>query len=165
MPNQDVDNKSVLPTLREVTNDNAIDKFSQFADSLKDVPPDVAKNAIEQIPEFSITMLSMANGLRETLFNLTKQNADSTQKVYDACNKTLDNLQEMLLNDNLKFEEKKWIVEKYAEILRMMKEIDSDNKEFLLKVACVAGSVVLAVAGTFGGLLHKKKKPSILPWK
>ena len=52
---------------------------------------------------------------------------------------------------------KKWIFEKYAEILRMMKEIDSDNKEFLLKVAYVAGSVVLAVAGAFGGLLHKKR--------
>ena len=106
MSDQNVDDKLAFPIMGDVANDNAIDEFSQFADSLKDVSPDVAKNAIEQIPEFRITMLSMANGLRETLFNLTKQNTDSMKIVYEACNKTLDSLQEMLTNEDLKLKKR-----------------------------------------------------------
>lgn len=72
MSDKDINNMPDVPTLGDLANDNAIDKFSQFADSLKDVSPDVAKNAIEQIPEFVPTMLSMTNGLHDMLTYLLK---------------------------------------------------------------------------------------------
>lgn len=155
MANQNFENDSDIPVFWNSTNGDAKDKFLQFASSLNDLPPNVVKKAIEQIPEFSITMLSMANGFREMLFNLTKQNADGSKKVYDECSKTLDALQKMLSNDNLKFEEKKWVIEKNAEILHVMKDIDSANKAFWLKVASFVGTVFLSVVG----IVAREKKP------
>lgn len=159
MSDQNVDDKLAFPILGDVANDNAIDKFSQFADSLKDVSPDVAKNAIEQIPEFVPTMLSMTNGLHDMLTYLLKQNAESTKNVYDACNDTLDSLRKMLSNENLKFEEKKWVIEKESEIIGRMKEINSENKNFWLNIAQYAGAVAVAVTGI---LVKNMKKETLL---
>lgn len=159
MSDKDINNMPDVPTLGDLANDNAIDKFSQFADSLKDVSPDVAKNAIEQIPEFVPTMLSMTNGLHDMLTYLLKQNAERTKNVYDACNDTLDSLRKMLSNENLKFEEKKWVIEKESEIIGRMKEINSENKNFWLNIAQYAGAVAVAVTGI---LVKNMKKETLL---
>ena len=159
MSDKDINNMPDVPTLGDLANDNAIDKFSQFADSLKDVSPDVAKNAIEQIPEFVPTMLSMTNGLHGMRTYLLKQNAESTKNVYDACNDTLDSLRKMLSNENLKFEEKKWVIEKESEIIGRMKEINSENKNFWLNIAQYAGAVAVAVTGI---LVKNMKKETLL---
>ena len=159
MSDKDINNMPDVPTLGDLANDNAIDKFSQFADSLKDVSPDVAKNAIEQIPEFVPTMLSMTNGLHDMLTYLLKQNAESTKNVYDACNDTLDSLRKMLSNENLKFEKKKWVIEKESEIIGRMKEINLENKNFWLNIAQYAGAVAVAVTGI---LVKNMKKETLL---
>ena len=159
MSDKDINNMPDVPTLGDLANDNAIDKFSQFADSLKDVSTDVAKNAIEQIPEFVPTMLSMTNGLHDMLTYLLKQNAERTKNVYDACNDTLDSLRKMLSNENLKFEEKKWVIEKESEIIGRMKEINSENKNFWLNIAQYAGAVAVAVTGI---LVKNMKKETLL---
>lgn len=159
MSDKDINNIPDAPTLGDLANDNAIDTFSQFVDSLDKLPPDVAKKAIEQIPEFIPTMLSMTNGLHDMLTHLLKQNAENTKNVYDACNDTLDSLKKMLSNENLKFEEKKWVIEKEAEIIGKMKEINSENKNFWLNIAQCAGAVVIAVTGI---LVKNMKKETLL---
>lgn len=159
MSDKDINNMPDVPTLGDLANDNAIDTFSQFVDSLDKLPSDVAKKAIEQIPEFVPTMLNMTNGLHDMLTHLLKQNAESTKNVYDACNDTLDSLRKMLSNENLKFEEKKWVIEKESEIIGKMKEINSENKNFWLNIAQCAGAVVVAVTGI---LIKNMKKETLL---
>ena len=154
MENQDVNNTSDIPVFWDSTNDDAKDKFLQFASCLDKLSPDVAKKAIEQIPKFSITMLNIANGFHGTLCNLSKQNEESTNKVYDTYKGILELLTKTQSSENLTFEQKKWVVDQMKEIAYKLHEKDSENKNFLLKLASIAGTVVLGVAGILGG---KKK--------
>lgn len=153
MSDKNVDNTSDVPALKNLTNYNAIDKILQFTSSLNELSPDVAKKAIEEIPEFVPKMLIVIGVLRDAFSNVSRQNAELTNNVLkqnaeitdsilkqnlevtknlnDACNKLLDSLGKMLLNENLKFEEKKWVIEKQVEIIGKMTEIDSANKKFM----------------------------------
>jgi len=114
-------------------------------------------------PEFVNKMLHMVDGLREVFYNLIKSSNESTKNVYDGYNRTLDALEKMLLNENLKFEERIQIIEKMQEITDKMDVKDSENKNFGLKIAgVVVGAVVLALG------LRKDKKPKspwYIPWK
>lgn len=155
MENQDVNSTSNIPVFWDSTNGDAKDKFLQFASCLDKLSPDVAKKAIEQIPKFSITMLNIANGFHGTLCNLTKQNEESTNNVYDTYKGILDLLQKTQSSENLTFEQKKWVIDQMKEIAYKQHEKDSENKNFLLKLASIAGTVVLGVAG----IVAKEKKP------
>ena len=114
-------------------------------------------------PEFVNKMLHMVDGLREVFYNLIKSSNESTKNVYDGYNRTLDALEKMLLNENLKFEERIQIIEKMQEITDKTDVKDSENKNFGLKIAgVVVGAVVLALG------LRKDKKPKspwYIPWK
>ena len=114
-------------------------------------------------PEFVNKMLHMVDGLREVFYNLIKSSNESTKNVYDGYNRTLDALEKMLLNENLKFEERIQIIEKMQEITDKMDVKDSENKNFWLKIAgVVVGAVVLALG------LRKDKKPKspwYIPWE
>ena len=78
------------------------DKVLQFASNLDKLDPEVAKEIIEQFPEFSSTMLNITKEYRETIGDLIKQNAESSKSTYDAYNKILDSLEKSLSNENLK---------------------------------------------------------------
>ena len=114
-------------------------------------------------PEFVNKMLGMVDGLREMFCNLIKSSNESTKNVYDGYNRTLDTLEKMLSNENLKFEERIQIIEKMQEITDKMDVKDSENKNFWLKLAGVVGGAVVLALG-----LRKDKKPKspwYLPWE
>ena len=115
------------------------DKVLQFASNLDKLDPEVAKEIIEQFPEFSSTMLNITKEYRETIGDLIKQNAESSKSTCDAYNRILDSLEKTLSNGNLKFEERKWIIEQMKEISDRLDAKDSENKNFLLKNGWYSG--------------------------
>jgi len=132
------------------------DKVLQFASNLDKLDPEVAKEIIEQFPEFSSTMLNITKEYRETISDLIKQNAESSKSTCDAYNRILDSLEKTLSNGNLKFEERKWIIEQMKEISDRLDAKDSENKNFLLKMAGIAGTVVIATGAFLISVLGGK---------
>ncbi len=156
MPDKDINNTSDVPILGDLTNENAIDKCLQLASFLKKLSPEDAKKAIEKIPELVPMMLIVNNGIKEVLSNLSKQaaeitnntlkqnseltdailkqNAENMKSLNDVGYRTLDSLEKVLSNENLKSDDVKWGIEKQVEIIGKMKEIDLENKKFMKEV-------------------------------
>lgn len=128
-------------------------KILQFASSLDKLNPEVAKKIIEQFPEFSGTMLNIVNDYKETLQALISQNNDSLKNTYDGYNKILDSLKNVLSNDNLSFEERKWVIEQMKELAEKMDAKDSENKTFLIKMAGIAGAIVVTAGAILASVL------------
>ena len=63
--------------------------------------------------------------------------------------------------DHLSFEERKYIIEKMAEISDKMAEKDSQNKKFLGAVLAGCGTAVVAVVGIFASVLGGNTKIDI----
>lgn len=131
------------------------DKVITMASMLDKMDPEVAKKALEQFPQFSNVSKEMLIGYKDTLDKGLESNRESIQAYYDSCKTIIKALEKQLDRENLSFEEKKYIIEKMAEISDKMGEKDSQNKKFIVAmggVGMVAVGVVTAVlASALGG--------------
>lgn len=131
------------------------DKVITMASMLDKMDPEVAKKALEQFPEFSNTVKEMLIGYKDTLDKGLELNRESVQSYYDSCKSIIEVLQKQLDDENLSFEERKYIIDKMLEISKMMGEKDSENKRFIATMAVtgmVAVGIVTAVlASALGG--------------
>lgn len=130
-------------------------KVITMASMLDKMDPEVAKKALEQFPDFSNTAKDMLNGYKDTLDKGLEANRESVQSYYDSCNSIIEGLQKLLDDENLSFEERKYIIDKMLEISKMMGEKDSENKKFITTIAVVGGLAVVgaiaALASSIGG--------------
>ena len=96
---------------------------------------------------FSITMLNIANGFHGTLCNLSKQNEESTNNVYDTYKGILDLLQKTQSSENLTFEQ----IENLADIkLENPSGVIYDNSHIWSKrSAFLAHTSYWSARGTF----------------
>jgi len=123
-------------------------KVIHLASMLNQMDPEVAKKALEQFPEFSKTLSEMAHEYRDTLERAVSSNNESVQTYYGICKSIIDSLQKELENENLSFEERKYIIEQMKDIAQMVGEKDSENKKFLASMVAI-GAVVLTAAAAF----------------
>lgn len=131
------------------------DKVITMASMLDKMNPEVAIKAIEQFPEFSNTTKEMLIGYKNSLDKGLESNRESIQPYYDSCKSIIETLQNQLENENLSFEEKRYIIDKMLEISKTMGEKDSENKKFIVTMS-VIGLVALSIstavlASTLGG--------------
>lgn len=131
------------------------DKVITMASMLDRMDPEVAKKALEQFPEFASTTKSMLSEYKETLDKGLESNKESVQSYYESCNKTIESLQKLLEDENLDFEEKKYVIDKMFEMTKMMGIKDTENKKFIAAIAVIAGTAVsvsvAALAVALGG--------------
>lgn len=141
----------------QLTKDNVF----TLAPMLGRMDQEVAKKALEQFPDFSDTVNEMLGGYKETLDKAIASNKDSVQSYYDACNSIIKALEKLLENENLSFEERKYIIDKLFEISRKMGEKDSENKRFLAVLATIGavavGAVTVTLAYALGGNTSTKR--------
>lgn len=121
------------------------DKVISMATMLDKMDPEVAKKALEQFPEFSKVSKEMLIEYKDTLDKGLETNRESVQSFYEVCNSNVNALQNMLENEDLSFEHKKYIIDKLLEISKMMGEKDTENKKFITTMA-VVGAVALGIA-------------------
>lgn len=131
------------------------DKVITMASMLDKMDPEVAKKAIEQFPEFSNTAKEMLKEYKDTLDKGLETNKESVESYYSVCKVTIETLQKQLENEELSFEERKYIIDKMLEVSKMMSEKDSENKKFIaimggLGLAAV-GLVVAGLSSALGG--------------
>ena len=88
------------------------DKVIKMASMLDKMDPEVAKKALEQFPEFANTTKEMLTEYKESLDKGLESNNESVKAVYDTYNAIITSLQKKLENENLTFEQKKYIIDK-----------------------------------------------------
>lgn len=131
------------------------DKVITMASMLDKMDPEVAKKAIEQFPEFSNTAKEMLKEYKDTLDKGLEKNKESVESYYSVCKVTIETLKKQLENEELSFEERKYIIDKMLEVSKKMSEKDPENKKFIaimsgLGLAAV-GLVVTGLSSALGG--------------
>lgn len=134
------------------------DKIITMASMLDKMDPEVAKKALEQFPEFSNTAKEMLVGYKDTLDKGLESNKESVQSYYNSCKSIIEVLQKQLEDENLSFEERKYIIDKMLEVSKMMGEKDSENKNFIVKTLMVGGVVIVGVVGMLASTLGGNTK-------
>ncbi|MFV0520609.1 MAG: hypothetical protein ACK5LY_10110 [Lachnospirales bacterium] len=131
------------------------DKVIKLTSMLDKMDPEIAKKALEQFPEFSNTSKELLANYKETLDKSLETNSQSVQSYYTSCNEVIGILKNELENENLTFDERKYILDKLFEISKMLGEKDSENKKFLAYVTTIGAfattGVVALLASTLGG--------------
>ena len=128
-------------------------KAISFASMLERMDPDVAKEALEQFPEFSSTMQEMLHEYKDTLEKGMISNDKSVQAFYTQCNAIIASLQKELDKDDLSFEGKKYIIEQMKDVANMTSQKDTENKKWLAGIACIAGTVVAGLITALASVL------------
>lgn len=131
------------------------DKVIKMASMLDKMDPEVAKKALEQFPEFANTTKEMLKDYKESLDKGLESNNESVAKVYDSYNAIIVALQKELENEELTFEQKKYIIEQMKDVAEKVDKKDSENKKFIAGMATLAtvvvGGTIAVLASVLGG--------------
>ena len=131
------------------------DKVIKMASMLDKMDPEVAKKALEQFPEFANTTKEMLSEYKESLDKGLESNNESVKAVYDTYNAIIAPLQKELENENLTFEQKKYIIEQMKDVAEKVDQKDTENKRFIAGMATLAtivvGGTVAVLASVLGG--------------
>lgn len=130
------------------------DKMIRFAAMMPDMDTEVALKIIEQFPvfkDFAVDVVdSMENGLEATL----SANKKSQKHVHKAFSEIRDILKGELSQEDLSWEQKRYIIEQIQETGRLEYLKDSENKQFLdglFKHVVVGAGIALAAGIVFVG--------------
>lgn len=131
------------------------DKVIKMASMLDKMDPEVAKKALEQFPEFANTTKEMLTEYKVSLDKGLESNNESVKAVYDTYNAIITSLQKELENENLTFEQKKYIIEQMKDVAEKVDKKDTENKRFIAGMATLAtivvGGTVAVLASVLGG--------------
>lgn len=146
---QKVLKKLGIPDFRHLTKD----KVLVMASMLDKMDPEVAKKALDQFPDFAHTTKDLLANVKEVLDKSLEENGASVHSYYDACNSIIQSLQNQLENENLTFEDKKYIIEQMVYITNQMGSKDSENKKYLAAIAFMALGAASAFVLALGSVL------------
>jgi hypothetical protein len=131
------------------------DKVIKMASMLDKMDPEVAKKALEQFPEFANTTKEMLTEYKVSLDKGLESNNESVKALYDTYNAIITSLQKKLENENLTFEQKKYIIEQMKDVAEKVDKKDTENKRFIAYMATLAtivvGGTVAVLASVLGG--------------
>ena len=131
------------------------DKVIKMASMLDKMDPEVAKKALEQFPEFANTTKEMLTEYKESLNKGLESNNESVKAVYNTYSAVIASLQKELENENLTFEQKRYIIEQMKDVAEKADTKDTENKRFIAGMATLAtivvGGTVAVLASVLGG--------------
>lgn len=133
------------------------DKVISMANMLDKMDPEVSKKALEQFPEFAKTMSQIISEFKQTLDEGMRLNAEGVASYYNTCDAIIVSCQKELEKETLSFEEKSFILQQMALIVKMKGEKNSEDKRFiatmsvlaLAAIGLTAGALVTALGGNF----------------
>lgn len=137
-------------------------KVINLASMLDKMDPEVAKKALEQFPEFSSTIKEMLIEFKNILDKGIASNNESTKAVYNTYNEIIASLQKLLENDNLSFEERKYIIEQMKEIADKIDKKDSENKKWIACMLALAGGVIFGIAAHLASALGTNTNANLI---
>ena len=138
-----------IPDFRHLSKD----KIMTFFSMLPNMDPEVAKKAIEQFPTYAGTVKEIVSEYKGFLEKELADNVESVQSYYAICNSILNTLFNMLEQDDLSFDEKKYIIDQMLEIESRVRQKDTENKKHLLKIVRWASVVIITCIGSLAAVL------------
>lgn len=146
-----------IPDFRHLSKDKVI----AFASLLPKMNPEVAKKALEQFPDFASTTLDVMKNYKDVLEKSLDYNSESSRTSFEIYGQVMSTLQKMIDADDLSFDEKTYILNQMKEIALLVDKKDSENKNTLIKIASIAGTVALgavaALSATLGANIATQK--------
>lgn len=139
---QKVLKKLKIEDFRHLTKDKVVTMVSM----LDKMDPEVAKKAIEQFPEFSNTMKDVFVEFKKTLDKGLDENKESVKSIYISCDEIIKSCQMLLEKEEHSFEERKEILDYMMRVVELKRQIDSENKKFIEKIATIAGGTIVVVS-------------------
>ena len=150
MSEEKVLKKLGINSFRELSKDNVV----KFASMIPHMSEEVAKAAIAQFPEFSNSVQSIVNKYSDIATSILESDEKSYSKVIDAYMVRLNALDTMLKDDDLSFDEKRYIMNEMREVTDDLDRLDTKAKGFrfavLLSIAGVVGGAILALGSALG---------------
>ena len=134
-----------IDNFRQITKDKILEMYTM----LDKMDPEVAKKALEQIPEFSKTMREIFSEYQKSIDVSIEQNGESIRSYYASCDEIISSLQKELDKDNLSFEERRYVMDLMMNIVQMENEKDSENKRFIVKLVTIPTVVIGVVVTAF----------------
>ena len=116
------------------------DTMIKMVSMLDQMDPEVAEKILEQFPEFASTARGILTEYKELLDEGLKSNNESIKNVYDTYNTIIVSLRKELENEDLTFEQKKYIIEQMKEIAGIIYKKDTENKKFTDPLSTTYGS-------------------------
>lgn len=141
--------KMDIPDFRHLSKD----KIMTFFSMLPNMDPEVAKKAIEQFPAYASTVKETIFEYKAFLDKALSDNAESVRAHYAVCTSILDVLSKMLEQNELTFEEKKYIIDQMLEVESRVSKKDTENKKHILKIVCFASVVIVTFIGGLAAVL------------
>ena len=123
------------------------DKMIPFMSKLSGMNPDVAKKAIEQIPEFSkvaVEALKEYRDIYEKTITINRESNASCLKTYDII---LEELKKILEKD-VPFEEKMEVIKRMVEVAQLKDEKETEFREHTERMMNRAGDWAFGILFT-----------------
>lgn len=127
-----------IPDFRHMTKAKTV----EFISAIPQMDREVAMQAISQFPEYTKMAKEVASEYKEILGRALDSNDESVKAQYEVINTVISVLGDISKDEDLTADQKLQIADKLAEMPRYGEKIDKNNKNFLLRVAAVAGSVL-----------------------
>ena len=138
-----------IPDFRHMTKEKAV----QLVSMLDRVDPAVAKAVLEQYPQFASVLLESARDWRENVGKALEENGKITHETAAAINAAISSLSGLLEREGVGEEERDRAAERMVELARLLSEVDKRNKDFILKVLGIGGTVLLGFAAVAAAVL------------
>lgn len=132
------------------------DKLIEFASSMQNLDPEVAKAAISQFPKFSEMGAGIVEALKESLNNVINNDKEADVKAYEINVAILNNLDKRLQKRFLFPSERKQIIDAMVQVSNNIAQMQVHEKVMIGDVFKAVGAVAGLVVTTAGALLGAK---------
>lgn len=124
---EDVKRKLKINDFRHLSKNKVI----EFASYLDKMEPDVAKKALEQVPEFALTAREAIVNMQKVIDKGLESNKDSVNNFYYFVNENAEALREELRKDNISGEDREKIIDSLLNLTKMVYDKDTENKKHI----------------------------------
>lgn len=136
------------------------DRMVKFASSIKNVDPEVAKRILAQFPDFKEYSLSLLKEYSRNIDSIIEQNKCSSDEMVSACKSLIATLESLIASDDTDLSEKDKLINKELEVIKLMRDIDADNKRYLLMLNGMLGAAFAFAIAAVGSVLGSSVKLS-----
>jgi len=135
---------------------------TKFAAMMPDMDKEVALKIVEQFPEFKKFALQATDVIERQYGAALAENSKSQAHVHSAMSEIRLILKEQLSDDDISWEERKYILDMIMETAKLEDAKDTENKNFLKDIfqkgaIAVGGLVALGVVFVGGRLLAENQ--------
>ncbi len=129
-------------------------KLIEFVSAIPDMDKEVAIKTIEQFPEFCGYAKVLLEHYKASFDSMLNENSSCTQAVMGGYAQILNVLSDLIKNENITSDDKRFFAEKMVEVTDKMAVFDTNNKSFLTDitkyVSWFAGGALIVCTAVLG---------------